>query len=83
MEARLTFDAANRQWGVRLDMGGVPVFHECYVDPAVPDGLVSRVRACSGKDTVTDCPADYADEATRELCRSYTAMVFEPHAAYR
>ncbi len=66
-----------------MNMGGVPVFHECYFDPAVPEGLVSRVRACSGRDTVTDCPEGYEDEVTRQLCRSYTAMVFEPHAAYR
>ncbi len=46
------------------------VYHECVIDPAMPEGLDEKsVRACSGKNTVSDCPDDYAgDESTRELC---------------
>ena len=81
---KLTFDQGRGQWGVSIDTGGILVFHECYIDPAVPDELVPKIRACTGKDTITDCPASFSgDPQTREMCQSYTAMVFEPSAAYR
>ena len=68
---------------MRINTGGIPVFHDCYVDPVVPDNLLGRIRSCSGKDTIGDCPKEFEDNRTRQLCHSYTAMVFEPNAAYR
>jgi hypothetical protein len=46
---------------VNIDTGGVNVFHECYVDPAMPTILTDVVRSCSGKATIVDCPNDFAD----------------------
>lgn len=73
------------RWGVNIEINGVEVFHECTVDPAVPDTLTHLVRSCSGKSTIKTCPADFraVNETIIELCHSYTAMVFEPNAAYR
>ena len=70
-------------WGVHVDISGVGVFHECTVDPAVPDTLVHLVRSCSGKSTIHRCPDGYDNATVTELCGSYTGMVFEPNAAYR
>lgn len=66
-----------------MDTGGVVVFHECYVDPAVPETLTDRVRPCSGKTTINGCPESYTNETIRELCHSYTGLIFEPNTAYR
>ena len=54
-------------------------------DPAVPDTLTHLIRSCSGKSTVDSCPEEYKNQnqTIAELCSSYTAMVFEPNAAYR
>jgi len=79
----LNFDTARQQWGVAIDTGGVSVFHECFIDPAMPTGLADVVRTCSGKSTIIDCPENYTDETVRELCHSYTALIFEPNTAYR
>ena len=75
----------NGRWGINVDTNGVIVFHECFVDPAVPDTLTHLVRSCSGKSTINTCPKDYSknNATVSELCESYTAMVFEPNAAYR
>ncbi len=83
IEANLTL-SDDKHWGVFIDTNGVPVFHECYIDPAVPDTLTHMIRSCSGKSTVTTCPKTYTlNNTIAELCLSYTAMVFEPNAAYR
>jgi len=79
----LRFDQSRKQWGVSLDTGGVAVFHECYIDPAVPDTLSHRVRPCSGKTTISSCPENYTNATIRDLCHSYTALIFEPNTAYR
>ena len=72
------------RWGINIDTSGVRVFHECTVDPAVPDTLTHLIRACTGKNTIDSCPQDFDGNATIvELCASYTAMVFEPNLAYR
>ena len=73
------------RWGINIDTSGVKVFHECTIDPAVPDTLTHLIRSCSGKSTVHSCPEDFKNqnETIAELCSSYTAMVFEPNAAYR
>lgn len=66
-----------------MDTGGVEVFHECYIDPAVPETLTHRVRPCSGKTTINTCPESYTNDTIRDLCHSYTALIFEPNTAYR
>ena len=79
----LHFDSGRNQWGVNVDTGGINVFHECYIDPAMPTQLTDVVRSCSGKATIVDCPESFGDQATVELCHSYTALIFEPNTAYR
>ena len=80
----LIFSEDDGRWGVNIDTSGVSVFHECTVDPAVPDTLTHLVRSCSGKSTISTCPSNYQKNNTVvELCSSYTGMVFEPNAAYR
>jgi hypothetical protein len=79
----MQFDESRKQWGVTMDTGGVVVFHECYVDPVVPDTLSHRVRPCSGKTTINSCPENYTNETIKELCQSYTGLIFEPNTAYR
>ena len=79
----LEYDTRREQWGVSIDTGGVAVFHECYIDPAIPGTSAHRVRNCSGKSTIVDCPETYTDEKVRALCQSYTALIFEPNTAYR
>lgn len=37
------------RWGINIDTSGVKVFHECNIDPAVPDALNHLIRSCSGK----------------------------------
>lgn len=69
-------------WGVNMDTSGVKVFHECTVDPSVPDELTHLIRSCT-KSTVASCPPNYVNETVVELCGSYTGMVFEPNSAYR
>ena len=83
--SRLTHSSKyHYRWGINIDTSGVRVFHECTVDPAVPDTLTHLIRACTGKNTIDSCPQDYTANATiSELCSSYTAMVFEPNLAYR
>ena len=72
----LIFSEDDGRWGVNIDTSGVTVFHECTVDPAVPDTLTHLVRSCSGKSTVSTCPLDYKkNDTVVELCSSYTAMV--------
>jgi len=84
IEDNLFLSEHDDRWGVNIDTSGVTVFHECTVDPAVPDTLTHLVRSCSGKSTVSTCPLNYDQNQTIvELCSSYTAMVFEPNAAYR
>jgi len=84
IENNLFLSEDDDRWGVNIDTSGVTVFHECTVDPAVPDTLTHLVRSCSGKSTVSTCPLDYKkNDTVVELCSSYTAMVFEPNAAYR
>ena len=80
---RLVFDKARGQWGVELDTGGIPVFHECYIDPAAPETIVQRIRTCRGVKTIMDCPEGHPNPHTLELCRSYTAVMFAPSSAYR
>ncbi len=83
IEANLVLNQDQDNWGINVDTNGVDVFHECSVDPAVPDTLTHLVRSCSGKSTISSCPSGYDNETISELCESYTAMVFEPNAAYR
>ena len=83
IEQNLNYDLARQQWGVAIDTGGVSVFHECYIDPAMPTGLSDVVRTCSGKSTIINCPENYSDQTVKELCHSYTALIFEPNTAYR
>jgi hypothetical protein len=44
IEKRLKFDESRGQWGVEIDTGGIPVFHECYVDPSVPANVMKEIR---------------------------------------
>ena len=82
--SHLRFSKARNVWGIDISMGGVEVFHDCYIDPVLPDEISHRVRLCSGRNTITACPPDYTGNNTiRELCESYTALVFEPTKSFR
>jgi hypothetical protein len=82
--SRLRFSKSRNVWGVDISMGGVEVFYDCYIDPVVPDEISHRIRLCSGRNTITACPTDYAGNKTvKELCESYTALVFEPTKSFR
>ena len=71
-------------WGIDISMGGVDVFHDCYIDPVVPEAISHRLRLCSGRNTITSCPLDFVGNQTiKELCESYTALVFEPSKSFR
>ena len=78
----LRFNEAAGSWGLYIERGGINVFHECTIDPVVPEGI--KIRPCTGKNMITSCPEGYAGNATtKELCESYTALVFEPTTSYR
>lgn len=52
------------------------------------DEIFLHKKFFSGKSTVDSCPENYIkqkdnNQTIAELCGSYTAMVFEPNAAYR
>ena len=82
--AHLRFSKARNVWGIDISMGGVEVFHDCYIDPVVPESISHRLRLCSGRNTITSCPPDYSGNQTiKELCESYTALVFEPSKSFR
>ena len=82
--SHLRFSKARNVWGIDISMGGVEVFHDCYIDPVLPDEISNRVRLCSGRNTITSCPLNYSGNDTiRELCESYTALVFEPTKSFR
>ena len=84
VSSHLRFSKARNVWGIDISMGGVDVFHDCYIDPVLPDEISHRVRLCSGRNTITTCPLDYVGNDTiRELCESYTALVFEPTKSFR
>ena len=46
------------QWGVELETieGIPPVFHECYLDPYLPEEIEDRVRLCSSGPVTSTCP---------------------------
>lgn len=80
---RLEFDENRSQWGVSIDTGGIQVFHACFIDPSAPDDLLPQIRTCPGSKTIMDCPINFEDKVTRDLCLSYTGLIFEPNAVYR
>ena len=41
---RLRYDNGRGRWGVEVDTGGIPVFHECSVDPSVPADVMPKIR---------------------------------------
>ena len=44
LQDRLRYDNGRGRWGVELDTGGIPVFHECSVDPSVPADVMPKIR---------------------------------------
>ncbi|TRY69298.1 hypothetical protein TCAL_13480 [Tigriopus californicus] len=80
---RLEFDENRSQWGVSIDTGGIQVFHACFIDPSAPEELLAKIRTCPGSNTIMDCPTNFEGDVTRELCLSYTGLIFEPNAVYR
>ena len=82
--SHLRYSKARNVWGIDISMGGVEVFHDCYIDPVVPDEISHRIRLCSGRNTITSCPPGFNGNHTiKELCESYTALVFEPTKSFR
>ena len=72
------------QWGVELETieGIPPVFHQCYLDPFLPEALEHRVRSCSSSPLISSCPIGTEDQAA-ERCASYTGLVYSEDQAFR
>lgn len=82
IERNLRYDASKNQWGVRIRDNGADVFHECHIDPVMPTSVTNVVRHCT-VDIIDDCPENFDDKKVVQLCRSYTAFIYEPNAAYK
>ena len=56
-------------------------FHSCFIDPALPDDLMSYLRPC--QPLTNECLPDWMDEDIRNKCQSYTSFVYRPQEIYR
>jgi hypothetical protein len=56
-------------------------FHSCFIDPALPDDLVSSLRSC--QPSINECPPEWMDEDVRNKCLSYTSFVYRPQEIFR
>merc|ERR1719232_2458053 len=67
----------NGQWGVDVDTAGVRVAHTCYFYPELPKTLnPDMIRRCSPDDVIRSCPDEFEDDRVRNLCDSFTGLVF-------
>lgn len=71
----------NNNWGLHVEDNGVPVYHTCYMDPVMPETVGHLVRQC--KQSINNCSANWTDTEVADLCRSYTAVVYNFDLAYR
>ena len=69
----------NGQWGVDFDTSGVPVLHTCYFHPELPESVMpDLIRRCSPDDVIRTCPDEFEDDGVRQLCESFTGLVYSP-----
>ncbi|XP_018022970.1 uncharacterized protein LOC108678982 [Hyalella azteca] len=72
---------SNDSWVLPANESGTEKFHTCFIDPFIPDAIVDDVRLC--KETVSTCPSDYKNDEVKELCDSYTAILYHGMDIYR
>ena len=70
-----------KHWGLHVDDGGFPVFHNCFMDPVLPETVVHLVRPC--KHMIKTCAADWNNTQVEDMCHTYTAVVYEFDQAFR
>ena len=65
-----------------VDIDGIgEQFHSCFIDPALPDDLLSYLRPC--QPSTNECVSDGMDEDVLNKCLSYTSFVYRPREIYR
>ena len=71
----------NGAWGINITLKGETEYFKCLVDPYIPETVVETVRLC--KEMVSSCPIGYKDEEVKDLCDSYTSVIYNRRTAYR
>ncbi|CAL4069888.1 unnamed protein product [Meganyctiphanes norvegica] len=83
-------------WGMHLDtaFNGNPDFQICSIDPQMPHNVVDMIRKCKCTEDklnykqcnrpVSTCNSTWTDASVKNLCHSYTALIYDHDSiAYR
>jgi len=69
------------KFGIHLQKEGIQEFHECSSVPSFPQSGHSLLRKCLP--AISNCEDQWSDSDIKQLCDSYTAVVYSHNETYR